>query len=145
MNWGYKILFVYVAFIAGTLFLVFRASGEKDDLVTEDYYSQELKYQQKIDQMSRTGALSAPVKYELNAGQLLVSFPNDFSGKKIAGNILLYCPSDEGKDIKQDFNIQDAVLKIRIPPAHNGAYELHINWQADGLDYYFEKKIFIEK
>ena len=50
MNWGYKILMVYVIFIAGILLLVFKSSSQNQDLVTEDYYEQELKYQQKIDE-----------------------------------------------------------------------------------------------
>ena len=46
MNWGYKILTVYIIFIAGILFLVFKSSNQNQDLVTKDYYEQELKYQQ---------------------------------------------------------------------------------------------------
>ena len=49
MNWGYKILFVYIAFIAGILLMVFKSSTQKRDLVTADYYAKELKYQERID------------------------------------------------------------------------------------------------
>jgi len=39
MNWGYKILFVYIAFVAGILAMVFGSSSQKVDLVTPDYYA----------------------------------------------------------------------------------------------------------
>lgn len=143
MNWGYKILFVYLAFVAATLFLVFKASFQKDDLVTKDYYAQELKYQQKIDQMERTNALSAELQYVFSDGGLVISFPKDFNGKVLAGNIVLYCPSDEKKDIKQDFSIQGNTITVPVPVNYKGAFELHINWQAGGQQYYYEKKIFI--
>jgi hypothetical protein len=60
MNWGYKILFVYLAFVAGILLMVFKSSIQKRDLVTPDYYAKELKYQQRIDAVKKTQALSAP-------------------------------------------------------------------------------------
>ena len=53
MNWGYKILLVFAVFVAGILFLVYKSSNQKMDLVTTDYYEKELKYQQKIDAMDK--------------------------------------------------------------------------------------------
>ena len=143
MNWGYKILFIYIAFVAAILFLVLKASFQKDDLVTKDYYVQELKYQQKIDQMELTNALSAELQYVYSNGSLVISFPKDFNGKVLSGNIVLYCPSDEKKDIKQDFTIQDKVLSVPVPGNYKGAFELHINWEAGGQQYYYEKQIVI--
>ena len=61
MNWGYKILMVYILFVAGIMVMVFMSSTQNTDLVTTDYYEKELVYQQKIDQISRTSALSAKV------------------------------------------------------------------------------------
>ena len=51
MNWGHKIIAVYVVFIAGMIFLVFKSSRQNIELVTEDYYAKELVYQQKIDEL----------------------------------------------------------------------------------------------
>ena len=64
MNWGYKILTVYIIFIAGILLLVFKSSTQNQDLVTKDYYEQELKYQQVIDATERANALSSEVKFQ---------------------------------------------------------------------------------
>src|SRR6188768_1326970 len=100
MNWGYKILFVYIIFVLGILFMVFKSSTQKTDLVTSDYYAKELKYQEKIDEMNRVVALSAPVEYTIKDNLLIINFPADFAGKKLVGEAILYCPSDENKDIK---------------------------------------------
>jgi len=143
MNWGYKILFVYTAFVAGILFMVFKSSSQKFDLVTPDYYAKELKYQDKIDEMNRVSALSAPIKCELKDNSLLIEFPADFAGKKLTGEAVLYCPSDESRDIKKSFTLQDAPLVLPVSSAKNGLYELHLSWQEEGVTYYFEKKIFI--
>ncbi len=143
MNWGTKILIVYVAFIAGILFMVFKSSSQKTDLVTTDYYAKELKYQDKIDEMNRVAALSSPIKYILANNTLIIEFPKDFAGKKITGEAVLYCPSDENKDIKQQFSLLDESLKVNIPAASIGLYQLQLSWQDGGVSYYFEKKIFI--
>ena len=143
MNWGTKIFIVFAVFVSGILLMVFKSSIQKTDLVTTDYYAKELKYQDKIDEMSRVAALSAPVQYVIRDNSLTIQFPKDFAGKKLIGEVVLYCPSDENKDIKQHFSIQDELLQINIPAVNRGLYELHLSWQDEGVSYYFEKKIFI--
>ena len=143
MNWGTKILIVYVVFISGILFMVFKSSTQKIDLVTTDYYAKELKYQDKIDEMNRVQALSAPVEFVIKDNALIIRFPKDFAGKKLTGEAVLYCPSDENKDLKINFSVQDEPVKINIPATNKGLHELHLSWQDGGITYYFEKKIFI--
>ena len=115
------------------------------DLVTSDYYAKELKYQQKIDETSRVSALSAPLVCEIKNGELNIVFPKDFAGKNITGEAVLYCPSDEDNDAIQKFDILDAALIVSLPAVKKNAYELHLSWQVDGWNYYFEKKIIISK
>lgn len=143
MNWGYKILVVYIVFVLGILFMVFKSSTQKTDLVTTDYYAKELKYQQKIDEINRVTALSAPVKYEIKNNELIIVFPKDFSGKQLIGEAVLYCPSDENKDVKKNFSVLDAPVIMPVPSVTKGMYELHLSWQDGTVTYYFEKKLFI--
>lgn len=143
MNWGAKIVLVYIVFIAGILFMVFKSSTQKTDLVTTDYYVKELKYQDKIDEMNRVQALSAPVELAIQNNEVIIQFPKDFSGKHLTGEAVLYCPSDENKDIKNTFSLQDEPLKIIIPAKNKGLHELHLSWKDGTVTYYFEKKIFI--
>ena len=143
MNWGKKILIVYIVFMAGIVFMVFKSSTQKTDLVTTDYYAKELKYQDKIDEMNRVQALSAGVEAVIKDNALIIQFPKDFAGKKLVGEAILYCPSDEKKDLKNNFSVQDEPVKIIIPATNKGLHELHLSWQDGGITYYFEKKIFI--
>lgn len=143
MNWGYKILFIYAIFIAGITFMVFRASSGNDDLVVKNYYAEELKYQERIDENDRTSALSAPVHYELKDGKLQILFPNDFAGQTLEGSAVLYCAWDAKKDMKKEFEITTERLFVDIPVAYKGAFELQLSWQAGGKHYYFQKKIML--
>ncbi|MBK8496783.1 MAG: FixH family protein [Chitinophagaceae bacterium] len=81
MNWGTKILIVYVAFISGVLYMVFKSSSQKSDLVTADYYAKELRYQEKIDEMNRVVDLRAPVEYEIRDRIIYIRFPGILPGK----------------------------------------------------------------
>lgn len=143
MNWGYKILFVYTAFVVGILFMVFKSSSQKFDLVTPDYYAKELKYQDKINEMNRVSALSEPVTCTVKGDSLFIQFPKDFAGRQLSGEAVLYRPSDENKDIKKEFSIREGQLPVSLSSAKKGLYELHLSWQDGGVTYYFEKKIFI--
>ena len=144
MNWGYKILIVYLAFVAGIALMVYKSTTQKIDLVTTDYYAKELKYQDKIDEMKRVSALSAPVKYQLKDNKVIIDFPKDFNGKKLTGEALLYCPSDENRDIRQTFSILDEPLKMKVPVTKSGLYQLQLSWQDGKTSYYFENKIFLK-
>lgn len=143
MNWGYKILFVYLAFVLGIVFMVIKSSSQKMDLVTTDYYAKELKYQDKIDEVKRTSDLSTAIECTIVNEQLIIKFPSDFTGKEIKGDVHLYCPSDENKDLVQPFSTNDNLLNMSLTKKNKGSNEVHISWTVDGKNYYFEKKIFI--
>ena len=144
MNWGYKILFVYIFFVAGILFLVFRSSSQNQDLVVPDYYEQELKYQQRIDETERANALSSAVKYEIKDNEIVIGFPDEMKGIQLKANVLLYCTADKRKDIRQDLSTKDAIVKLAVPKTNKGLHELKISWRANEVNYYFEHKIFIQ-
>lgn len=136
-------MIVYLVFVAGIVLLVFKSSNQKIDLVTPDYYAKELKHQDKIDAISRTKALSSKVKYEIVNSMLIITLPAEFNGKESKGEILLYCPSDNNKDIKKDFTTGNSTTTIELPQGINGSYDLQISWNAESRGYYFEQKLFL--
>jgi hypothetical protein len=143
MNWGYKIIVVYGVFVAGMLFLAYKSSTQNVELVTEDYYAKELVYQQKIDESKRTASLSAKVEIKLIDHVLTISFPKDFVTKKITGDATLYCPSDEKKDMLQQFTVTDSAVSIAVPDNYRGLNYVKLSWKVDGVNYYYEQKIII--
>ncbi len=144
MNWGYKILTVYIIFVAGILFLVFKSSFQNQDLVVPDYYEQELKFQQRIDETERANALSKEVTYEIREKEIIINFPPEMKGIFVTAHVLLYCTADKNKDIKQKLTTQDGEIKLALPPINKGLHELKINWEANGKTYYYGQKIFIQ-
>ena len=144
MNWGYKILFVYLFFVAGILLLVFKSSSEKVDLVTKNYYQQELKYEQKIDEAQRAQSLSSPLQYEVSNHRIFIRFPEEMFGKKVTAHTLLYYAADESRDSVYSLQTDSAKLVMNLPVADEGMYELKMDWKVDTTKYYSEHKLLIK-
>jgi len=142
LSWGYKILFVNITFVAGMGFLVFKASSQKFDLVTKDYYDEELKYQDIIDQSANTAKLSAPLVAERSAGGLKINFPAEMKNKQKSIDFYLYYPADAKKDFRKLIDLSENEFTQPLPEAMRGNYELKLTWEIDGVKYYFEKKLF---
>ncbi|MFZ8343681.1 FixH family protein, partial [Staphylococcus aureus] len=49
MNWGYKLLLAFISFALIIGILVYKSINTKYDLVSTEYYKDELRYQDKID------------------------------------------------------------------------------------------------
>ncbi len=143
MNWGYKILVVYLVFVIGIVIMVFKSSSQKIDLVTADYYAKELKHQDKIDAVKRTEALATKLKYTIAKNQLAITLPSAFESKEAKGTVLLYCPSDDNKDVKKDFAIGNGTTNVELPKSIKGIYELQVSWEAEGKAYYFQERLFL--
>lgn len=142
LSWGYKILFGYTVFVAGIVFLVVKASSQKFDLVTKDYYEEELKYQDIIDQSANTANLSAPLIVDQTATEVRIALPPEMKGKKKSINFYLYCAADAKRDLRKKFEITENEILQPLPAAMSGMYELKLSWRVEGVYYYFEKKLF---
>lgn len=144
MNWGYKIMFAYLVFVAGILFLVFKASQVRFDLVENDYYAAELQYQDRIDAANRTAGLSKPPVIALQNRNVHIQFPPEMAIDQLEGELHLYFPADAGKDLRQPFRLSGQQgFDVEIPQANRGLHKLKLYWKAAGLTYFFEETLFL--
>lgn len=143
MSWGYKILIFYGLFVSGILFLVYKSSRERIDLVATDYYEQELKYQDKINEAARAAALSEPVTVEMRNDTLCLDFHHNFTGKTITGELDLYYAADKKRDISKTFTQQAPELLLPVPAINKGQHTVKLNWSVENVTYYLEKNVFI--
>lgn len=144
MNWGKRILILYVAFMVMILVMVFRTMNENVDLVSKDYYQQELKFQQQIDRSQQSQSLAEQPKVQVKNGAVEIKFPESLAKEKLTGKIDFYRPSDSSKDLK--FEIQTDSTGTQFVPATNmltGVYNVQLTWEASGKNYYNELSIYI--
>ncbi len=142
MNWGYKIFFSYVIFIAIMMYLVVRSFQTNIDLVTEDYYGEEIKFQEKIDKQKNTASLKEAIKAKVADEGILVIYPKELT--KLEGEIHLYRPSEATEDQRFAINVDSQFQQVLITTAlKKGKYVLKFDW-SDGLkDYYQEIPLYL--
>ena len=143
INWGYKIIIAYGLFVAGILTLVLLSSQQNQDLVSEEYYADELAYQDIIDKSTQTASLSSPIEIVQSSSKLIIDFPAEFDNKMSKGSWTLYYAANIEKDVKGAFQINDGLLNIEIPATASGIYLVKIEWTSEGLAYYYEKQVYL--
>lgn len=141
-NWGTKIGIVYTAFVVFILGMVYMAFGEKFDLVTEDYYAQEIAFQEKIDSKNRHAALDNQLKIKVEEGNLVLYFPHEV-GVKINGKINCFRPSDESKDFVEEVKSSSTKYSIPLKRFVKGKYTIKVDWKVDEKHFYDEQIIII--
>ncbi len=139
-NWGTKIAIVYLLFVAGILFLVMQSSRQKIDLVTPDYYEQEIKYQERIDQSKRADALTGKLTVDRSGDSLTLRFPEEMAEKALRGNVWIYYPADESLDVKTSFETRNGQHLLVLPANgdRTGMFIVKTGWNSEGIEYYTE-------
>jgi hypothetical protein len=142
MNWGIRITILYCSFAFMILLMVYFTMGEKVELVSKDYYAQELKYGQRMDAIENTRSIENELHVEKSTSCIRVFFPEEQISKAIIGNIIVFRPSDSSLDIKIPLNGKTPKHKdISSSQLKPGAYLVKMDWRCDGKNYYWEKEI----
>jgi hypothetical protein len=143
MNWGHKIIIVFTLFAAGILTLVTKRMRTKIDLVTPDYYGEELKYQQVIDGRKQALSLSSPVKISQEEHTVTLAFPAEMQDIPLTGNILFYRASNSAQDVNLPLQSQKGVLILDKDRLQKGSYRVKLTWQANGKKYFQENAMMV--
>lgn len=129
---------------AGFIGVIVAISMRQDvNLVSKNYYQDELAYQQKLDRKNNTEQLSVKPEISVLDNQYLkIYFPE---AKFIEqGTVQVFRPSSDKLD--QQFKLQasaDSVQLFQMNRLEPGAYRVKLEWTMEGTDYYLEKFIVI--
>ena len=140
-QWPIAIASIYVIFVLLLVAFVVFSGFQHVDLVTDDYYDQEIKYQQQINRIDMAQSLSQPVNWIYNKqnGSLTVQFPPEIDPIKVKGNILFFRPSDAKQDKLVALILSsDGTQLISTKNLTPGYWKIKIFWQIDKNEYYKE-------
>ncbi|MGM0945120.1 MAG: FixH family protein [Bacteroidota bacterium] len=141
MDWGKGILLSIIAFIAIIMtMVVISVRMEGIELVTDNYYEEEIKYQDRIDDTNSTLELNREVlTFEAASKSVLLDLP---VGSK--GTLNLFRPSERALDQELAVFIEDEGMKrVSIDHLKAGYWKVQLSWTENGKSYYQEKKITI--
>mgnify|MGYP003129563680 CR=1 FL=1 len=140
MNWGHGIAIFFFCFVAFMTSLVVMSFQQNIDLVTEDYYAEELKYQHQIEKERNTQLLDEQVTVKSEEGGIQLNFPK--LSTPIGGQAQLFRPSDARFDLltelEPDSENRQFISTGTLPA---GFYKMKISWNAGGKDYYTEEGV----
>lgn len=144
MNWGYGIMLVFGIFVTMMLSLVTLTVRQDFQLVTDNYYEQDLQYQAHITKVENTNQLAEKLKiqHDSNTATLTIGFPKNMDD--IKGNYLFFRPSDAQKDF--NLPIQLSVLNdqsIDVSELTRGLWKVKVNWSAGENGYYYEHTLIL--
>ena len=143
MSWGNKLVLVFVAFVALMATLVYKAVNTKFELVTKDYYKEELRYQDKID-----GAANAKTAGEIelmqDAATLTLQLPVSLKSSIAEGEAWFYCKTDAAKDKRMLVTIEDGVYSFDKSSFAKGSYQLKLQLTSNEKQYYYKENITIQ-
>lgn len=144
-RWPVGIAVVYGLFVLFLLVALLVFNMNNIELVQDDYYQDQVKYQEQIDRMSRAQALDTPVKiiHEETLQKVIFEFPALFSAANLEGQITFYRPSDQSMDFQVPLQLDEKhQQQLSIAHLAAGLWKIKLFWAADGQDYYQEMSIY---
>ncbi|UOQ51139.1 FixH family protein [Hymenobacter cellulosivorans] len=142
--WPYAIILTFVLFAGYIGFMVQQAMRTRVDLVSPDYYKQELAYQQRMENAARTAALPAPVQVLLDAEaqRLTLTLPTPLAGQAVQGQVHFFRPSDQQRDFSLPLQVgPDNQQHINTAKMQPGYWRVRLDFTAGGQAYFVERNI----
>jgi len=143
-NWGTGIVLAFVAFIAFIMYFVILASTDNranHDLVTEEYYKEELAYQNEIDALSNAKDYATRFSFVHQENGLAITFPPKMKYKEIKGKVSLYRPSNKHLDFDFPISLSNKHLLIPDKRLLDGRWDIKIYWNYQGKELLVKKSI----
>ena len=148
-NWGTGIVVAMLLFMGFILSFVWKATfNPKYDhtMVSEEYYQEDVNYQQEKDSRSRANAMQEQVEVAVTDTGLQIVFPETIDATKVKGNLQLLRYANKALDISKPLVLKQNQLhldKVQDKLAQ-GKYYLSLDWTYDGENYLIKKEIFIK-
>jgi hypothetical protein len=143
-NWGISIAIICVGFVLLCVVTAVIFMNQDVELVSNNYYEKEIKYQDNINILKHTRDLQADVKIECSGNLITLQFPGFLNSAPKSGNILFFRPSGG----KNDFRIpvspdSNGIQIINSEKLKKGLWKIGVDWKSDNDQFYSEKSILI--
>jgi len=141
MDWGKGIALTIIGFVVLIVtMVVISVRMDGIELVTENYYEEEIKYQDRIDESNSAEELGREViSYDTQSKVIELDLPNG-----TIGSLQLFRPSDSSLDqtIKVEVT-HSGKTAVPVEQLKSGYWKVQLNWSENGVQHYQEKKITI--
>ncbi len=145
-TWGHAAIAIPVTIVVVFTSVLIRsmADDKNTELVTEDYYAQEIQFQDQIDQTKNALELNAQLNWTKVGANWRLDLNGDFESIDAEGEVYFYRPSNSKLDVTIPLDLDDVGQQmISANNFERGKYQVQVKWNIDGKECYLEKNIFI--
>lgn len=144
INWGTGLVIAMIGFISFILFFVITMFTDKDlehELVVEEYYKQEIGFQEVLDAEKNALELSEQVTVEKTGEGVYILFPKDKVAAGIAGTVSFYRPSKKQLDFTLPIVLAEGSMLIPHQILVAGRWDVQVAWTYQGKRYIHKEKL----
>jgi hypothetical protein len=138
LNWGHGIVIAMALFMSFILFMVFVFPNGKQnaEMISDNYYEDEMQYQTVIDAKKSAEQLSELPAYSETQDGMKILFPSSIIPDNKEVSFSLFRINDKNLDINKSL-VLDTSHGFSIPKSviTAGAYILKFKWKQDKKDF----------
>ena len=141
MSWGNKLVVAFVLFAALIGTLVYKCMNQNFELVSKDYYNEELRYQDRINATNNANKLSA-VQLSQSEKYVSIQLPGELNGLAVKGEAFFYCAANSSNDRKIPLQVTGAgLMQIDKSRLVKDYYQVKLSWQNGTNHFYNEQRL----
>lgn len=147
INWGTSIVIAFGLFMAFILFFVFKVQSNPkydNELVVEEYYKHDARFQEEMQKIQSAEDLTVKPKIEAFEKGIKITFPSEFNPKNIKGKVSLYRPSNKKLDFEIPISLSDSTLLIPENKLVGGRWDITLNWEYEGKEFQFKEVLYLQ-
>ena len=139
-NWGTGIAVFYILFMVILVSVVIKTKSYDHSLVMNNYYEEDLKYQQQYDKLANTQAMDTPVLINQQPDKVTIQFPKEMEG--VNGEVWMFRPSNAKQDFRLPIQVSgENVMEIPTGSMSQGRWKIKVDWQSSTQKFYKEETI----
>lgn len=143
IGWGWKIAVLYSGFAAMIVLLVVLSTRQHFDLVSTDYYKDEIAYQKVLDASHNQAGLAGSLDVHANGQSVTIEFPAEFKDKVVHGDVTFYSAVNQEWDRSFPISANHNSMAIPREKLKNTSYTVKVTYSVDGKDYYQESHLYL--
>jgi nitrogen fixation protein FixH len=122
------------------------AQRNREELVSADYYEQEVAYQQQIHRLNRSADAGVSIGYVdgIRGGVIRIAWPEASRPAQGPGKVRLYRPSEAALDREIPLAVDAVgVQTIDAKPLKPGLWKVRVHWGPEDAGYYVEGSVVV--
>ena len=131
INWGTGIALAFIGFGIFIVTLVVGTINERVDLIEDNYYEAEVRYQSRMEEMQRTEDMAIKPEVLQSGKKLTIVLPG---GDNTIGKARFLRPNNATFDFEMD--ILSGENTVNAQHLLSGMWMIQLHWETDGQPFY---------